>query len=141
VKAVLVVATYEEPFASSKPRRPLLRWLKWAGCGLLILLIPVVTVLIVGVCAWAWRHHRVQERLNEALAELDRTDPGWRLADIEAEREQIPEEENSARVVVAAAKLLPKDWPPKEFSELFTGHLRAVETGTRQRAASADGSP
>lgn len=103
-----------------------MRWLKRIGCGLLILLIPVTTVLILGICAWAWRHHRIQERLDAALAELDRTDPGWRLADIEVAREQIPEDENSARVIVAAARLLPKDWPPKEFGELFS-HLPPEE--------------
>jgi hypothetical protein len=32
-------------------------------------------------------------------AEMDRAEPGWRLEDIEAAREQVPEEENSARVL------------------------------------------
>lgn len=97
-----------------------MRWLKRIGCGLLILLVPIMTLLILGTCGWAWRHHTVQQRLDKALAELDRTDPGWRLADIEAAREQIPEEENSARIVVAAASLLPRNWPAPEFYDRFT---------------------
>jgi hypothetical protein len=104
------VETHEQTF--EKPHRPWLRWLKRIGWSLLAL-----TILIA--CRTAWHHHQVTRKLNEALTELDRTDPGWRLADIEAAREQIPEEENSARVVVAAAKLLPKDWPPKEFADRF----------------------
>jgi len=53
----------EESFTASKPRRPSLRWLKRLGCGLLIL-------LILAVCVWAWWHHSIQQRLDEALAEL-----------------------------------------------------------------------
>ena len=88
------MAAYEELFTSTKPRRPWMRWLKRISCGLLILLIPVMTLLILGVCFGVWRHHTIQQRLDKALAELDRTDPGWRLEDIEAAREQIPENEN-----------------------------------------------
>jgi hypothetical protein len=57
---------------------------------------------------------------------LDRTDPGWRLAEIEAAREEVPEEENSARVVVAAVKLLPRGWPTEVFKDLF-GDLDPAE--------------
>jgi hypothetical protein len=94
-------------------------WLKRLGMMLLVL-------LIVAACTQTWRHYQVSKRLDETLAEIDRAEPGWRLADIEAAREQIPEEENSARVVVAAAKLLPKDWPPKDFDDLFA-HLAPEE--------------
>jgi hypothetical protein len=107
------VATHEQSFVITKQRRRWLRWLKRAGWGLLIL-------LFLAVCAWAWWHHSVQQRLSEALAELDRSEPGWRLEDIEAAREKIPEEENSARVVIAASKLLPQPWPPKDFPDLLT---------------------
>jgi hypothetical protein len=101
---------HEQTF--EKRRRPWLRWLKRIGWGLL-------TLLVVAICAWAWWHYSVQKRLDEVLVELDRVDPGWRLEDIEAAREQIPEEENSARVVVAAGKLLPEPWPPKKFDNIF----------------------
>jgi hypothetical protein len=53
------------------------------------------------------------------VAELDRTEPGWRLAEIEAAREELPEGENSARVVVAAAGRLPKEWPSQDFDDRF----------------------
>ncbi|HTU90843.1 MAG TPA: hypothetical protein VMF69_12260 [Gemmataceae bacterium] len=111
--------TDKELFETAKPRR---RWLKRVGCGLLILLFLALAVMIPVAFAWAWQHHLLQQRLDEALAELDRTDPGWRLEEIEAGREPIPEEQNSARVVIAASKLLPKRWPPRDFDHLF-GHL------------------
>ncbi len=44
---------------------------------------------------WAWGHHLLQQRLDKTLTDLNRTDPGGRLEEIEASREQIPEEENS----------------------------------------------
>lgn len=111
--------TYEESIVIAKPRR---RWLKRVGCGLLVLLVPALILLTIALPNYVWRHHVVQQRLDEALASLDRNDPGWRLEDIEAAREQIPEEANSAPVVVAAARLLPRDWPSKDFEDRFA-HL------------------
>jgi hypothetical protein len=105
--------------ANVKTRRTCRSWLRRIGRGLLIL-------LIFSVCTRAWRHHAAQQRLDETLRELDRTDPGWRLEDIEVARDNIPEEENSARIVVAAGKLLPRDWPPKALGDLFT-HLAPAE--------------
>jgi hypothetical protein len=101
------VAIYEESLAGTNTRR---RWLKRISCGLLIL-------VILTVCAWAWRHHSAQQRLDQVLAELDRTDPGWRLEDIEAACEQIPENENSVGVIISAAQHLPRSWPSEDFSE------------------------
>jgi hypothetical protein len=106
------VNAQDDPLPVEKPRRPRLRWLKRIGKGLLM-----VAVIIAG--RMAWHHFQATKNLQEALAEMDRAEPGWRLEDIEAAREQVPEEENSARVVVAAATLLPKNWPPKEFDDLF----------------------
>ncbi|HEV3116497.1 MAG TPA: hypothetical protein VGY58_05560 [Gemmataceae bacterium] len=37
-----------------------------------------------------------EERLQEAIAEAARDDPGWRILDLEAARRHIPDEENSA---------------------------------------------
>jgi hypothetical protein len=66
-----------------------------------------------------YRHHRVTTRLQEALAELDRTDPGWRIKDIEAARVPVSDAENGALCVVAAAHHLPNDWPPWEIDGAF----------------------
>ncbi len=105
--------TLDEAVETEKPRRPWwLLWLKRIGKGLLL-------AAVVIAIRQAWRHHQVTKKLENTLAEIDRAEPGWRLADIEAAREQMPEDENSARVVVAAAKLLPKGWPSTEFADRF----------------------
>lgn len=80
--------------------------------------LALLTLAVGAVRYWLW-HRDVATKLAEALAAMDRDDPGWRLEDIEAAREVIPEEENSARVVVAAAALLPADWPPQTLKDAF----------------------
>ena len=48
--------------------------------------------------------------LQTVLTELDRIDPGWRLADIEARRSAFPPEKNGALVIRTAAHYLPPGW-------------------------------
>jgi hypothetical protein len=73
--------------------------------------------VLVAVASWVlYNRHKVARAAAEAVAELDRTEPCWRLKDLEAARDAVPEEENSARVVVAARRLLPPNWPPQELS-------------------------
>lgn len=85
-------------------------WLKWLGFFLLLLLL-----------AWGGRHayyrHTVSKGLRHILAELDGTDSGWRLQDIEDARPAVPDSENGALVSTAAAGLLPAEWPPRGFHE------------------------
>jgi hypothetical protein len=102
------MATENEISEVSKPRSGI-GCLKIIGWGLVLLALFAV----IGVF---WNHTSATSKLQETLAELDRTDPGWRLEDIEAAREQIPEEENSAGVIIAAAQNLPRSWPPEDLS-------------------------
>jgi hypothetical protein len=114
------VETYEESFEIDKSRRSWWRrWLKRIGWSLLILAVS-------SAGRQAWVHYQATKKLQETLTEMDRVEPGWRLEDIEAAREPVPEEENSARVVIAAARLLPKNWPPQEFHDPFS-RLKPVE--------------
>ena len=53
----------------------------------------------------------VDHRLAAAIAAADRDDPFWRLDDLMAHREVVPDEENSARVLAQAIELLPDNWP------------------------------
>jgi hypothetical protein len=55
------------------------------------------------------------DRLEEIIARLDETDPGWRLEEIEQTQKEIPRASNSAVVVMKAARLLPRNWPPSYF--------------------------
>lgn len=88
--------------------RPLMVLLKFLGWGVLI-------VVILGAIGLIWHRGRMASKLQVSLAELDRTDPGWRFEEIEVAREPVSEEENSASVVTAAARRLPKPWPSKDF--------------------------
>jgi hypothetical protein len=76
----------------------------------LLIGIPLIFGFLVG--EFFLSYYWAGRQLNETLAELDRTDPGWRLGDLEARRTVVPEEENSALRALAAHALLPNPWPP-----------------------------
>ncbi len=88
------------------PRKPRRRWRKP------LLLATLVLLIVVGTPAALYLYHSraADAALEEALAETDRHDPGWRLEDLEAKRRVIPDAENAALRVLAAAKHLPKNW-------------------------------
>ncbi len=85
------------------PRR---RWSRW-----LLLLVPVLLV----VSAWMFLFFAGDMRLRRAIAEADRLDPHWRLNDVLAERDTIPDEENGALVVMASRTKMPARWPAWEM--------------------------
>ncbi len=85
------------------------------------ILITVVIVLVgLSIPVVLELHARSKARadLEKIIAELDAADPRWRLEDIEADRQQVPAEKNSANTVVAAFGLLPKNWHPEIHDEL-----------------------
>src|SRR5713226_5803442 len=92
-------------------RRPLRRKLLWGA----LIASPFLFLL-----AWRGYEWYLDRELRAAIAEADRLDPGWRLAELEAARAEILDEENAALQVLAArrllpaARLLPADWlaPP-----------------------------
>src|SRR5579885_3408857 len=80
-----------EPFKSRLRRR---RWL-------------VLLLVLLTVAATAWLYpFSADRRLRRALAETDRLDPRWRLADIEADRAAVPDGDNGALTVIAVATKL-----------------------------------
>jgi hypothetical protein len=82
-------------------RRPLVR-----------VALALLLIVLVGVSWLGYEWHRAARERREAEAEADRLDPGWRLAELEAARAAVPDEENSALQVRAAFKLLPTGWTP-----------------------------
>jgi hypothetical protein len=106
----------ENELSEKTKSRPWIGWLKCLGFGLLIL--AMLTALGV-----FWHRDKMATKLQQMMAEMDRTDPGWRLEDIEAARAEVLEEDNSARVIVAAAKQMPQRWPSAAFPE---EHLRLL---------------
>jgi hypothetical protein len=73
--------------------------------GLLLVLVAMYGAFLQFL---DWRANRTYLR---AAAEVDRLDPGWRLDDILAKREKVPDRENSAPRVAEIARKLPENWP------------------------------
>jgi hypothetical protein len=73
--------------------------------------LAVCVTLAIGLAAGFWYLSWAEERdFQEALAETDRLDPGWRLDAIEAARPIIRPEENSALVVIEIHKACTLSW-------------------------------
>jgi hypothetical protein len=114
------------------PSRPLVKrpsclwaWLRAVGFG--IQLMFAAYFVLIAVSAYVAR-----TRLQAVLADMDRTDPGWRLPDVEAARAVVPDAENSALRVIAANKLLPqgpKPWIEDDF-DTDLQHLRPEQSMT-----------
>ncbi|HEY7328121.1 MAG TPA: hypothetical protein VH592_10795 [Gemmataceae bacterium] len=100
----------ENELSETTKSRPWISGLKFLGLGLLIL--AMLTALGV-----FWHRDKMASKLQQMMAEMDRTDTGWRLEDIEAARAEVPDEDNSARVILEAAKQMPKRWPSADFHE------------------------
>jgi ABC-type transport system involved in multi-copper enzyme maturation permease subunit len=105
----------EDP-PSLRPRRP------WR-----YRLVPIVLALApLGVMLAIFFHHAIdaEERWQNAVADTDRLDPGWRWEDLEAKRQVIPDEENSGLLLTRWHKTSPfrdgyANWPGPEFEQLF----------------------
>jgi hypothetical protein len=99
----------------------------WRGlvvaCGLAVILGSIAMTMFNNQSSLADR------RYLAAAAEADRLDPGWRLDDILAQRERIPDHENSALRVRDIAGQLPGGWPgmkPYDLSVSFPGETPEV---------------
>src|SRR5260370_1755034 len=97
------------------PLRTRFPWCRWIRRFLYGLTICVAWKLAV---RW-YEHHTATREYEKAGAELDKSDRGWRWEEIEAARKAVPTDENGAARVLAAAKLLPKDWPSKPVAALL----------------------
>src|SRR5438874_6343739 len=93
-------------------RRRLLRWL--------LGLFAIVVLSFGGMWGWvAWRHYRAAVTLAEAIAATDRSDPDWRINDIEAKREPVPDERNAAQHVLALRPFIPSDFPDNDLLKIL----------------------
>ncbi|HMF14897.1 MAG TPA: hypothetical protein VKE94_21425, partial [Gemmataceae bacterium] len=92
------------------PKKPVRRlWGRYVGAALLL---AVGGTFLGWGAMQAWRRHQAQHVLDEAIAAVDRTDPGWRLEDLEAARKVVPNGDNPAFIVLEAKALVPEEWQP-----------------------------
>lgn len=85
-------------------------------------LIALVLLILVGTPAgiYVYHHRAADAAVEEAIAEVERLDPGWRLEEIEAKRAAVPDEQNSALVVRPVEKVLPPSLGRgDDFTRLF----------------------
>jgi hypothetical protein len=78
------------------------------------------------------------KELQEAIAEADRLDAGWRLEELEAKREVIPDAENSALKVLAIKKLIPTSWPSPSRSAKNTEPPNGVPISNQEFAPTVE---
>jgi hypothetical protein len=77
---------------SAAPARPRWRWKRLVVCVCLLIGVPV---------AYMWYSASADRReLEETLRELDRTDPGWRLEDLRARHQAVPDERSAAKQIL-----------------------------------------
>jgi hypothetical protein len=88
---------------SPPPPRKGRRWVVITALALLALAAVAGLYVYVSLAA--------EGELRDAIAEADRLEPqGWRLHELEAQREALDNDENSAVKVLAARALLPRQW-------------------------------
>jgi hypothetical protein len=80
------------------------------------MLLPLLLLAAV-VGYYFWAGYAADRELAEVVAEIDRTDPDWRLEQIQEKRKSYSPEENAADTVLAARQLLPPGWPPTVTTE------------------------
>ncbi len=80
------------------------RWRLWIGLPLLVFLLGAVSLYGLFV-------FRSDRAVRLAMEEIARLDPNWQVEEIEAQREDVPDEENAALVATKVKQLLPGNWP------------------------------
>jgi hypothetical protein len=89
---------------------------QWLRRSLVVVGVSAVTLLVVaGIPLYS--SHAAEQRWQQAIAEVERLDPGWRLKDLGAKRAVIPDDANSAILVIKAKQLVPASWSYAEAAE------------------------
>jgi hypothetical protein len=83
------------------------------------LALSMALMLVFSIGYYVWNRYHSASKLRAAVEELNRTDPGWTLAELEAARAPVADADNSALLIDDAAKLLDHNWLDDEFTERF----------------------
>jgi hypothetical protein len=118
--------------APAKKRGSRRRWL------LVVVLVLLPVLMLVGI--YCYVGHLADLDLQDALAEADRLDPGWRLDDLLLHpRTEYASDDNSALQVVRAKALLPSGWGAKDefqrdvFNDVFAFPPRPHQLDAEQQ--------
>jgi hypothetical protein len=103
------------------PRTLSLRRRLLAGAAVL-----AAAVLAAVAAGWLSESRSAASRLQAALDHLVKTDPNWRLNEIEAARAEVPDPENSARLVMEVLRSLPPGWYARLATVLNRGRPHAL---------------
>jgi hypothetical protein len=76
-----------------------------------LVIVPTVLMLAAAIGTGIYLRRVVEGRLAEAMAAADHDDPYWRLDDLMAHREPVPDAENSALVLAEVLARVPEEWP------------------------------
>ena len=98
--------------------------MRWPWFASAAIVIAILIVSLVGFESGAIMGRSVDARLVAAIAAAEQDDSNWRLEDLMAHREQVPDEENSALVMDEVLALLPRGW-------LAGTEVSSGEQGTR----------
>src|SRR5438874_208697 len=84
----------------------------------LLALFAVLVLAGLGFFGYGWyERDRAEKKLADIIEQLDRDDPGWRLADIEATRRPVADAENGALLAASIYRQLPEKWPPASLRD------------------------
>ncbi len=101
----------------------------------LIRSVAVIGVLGAGVAFYVLLSaHNSRVRLEDMIAYLDRTDPNWRLEDIEKDLPPVSDNANSAPLFRQIVSQKPANWPALTLSEKV-GELEAPRRLTAEQAS------
>ena len=103
------------PEGSNEKKRG--RWRRWLGRTALGLLGLLVAGLVSTWLRLIWEASQGRKELAAVIAETDESDPRWRWDDIEADRQPVPDAENSMLVIRKVEAGLGK-WAPTELKLL-----------------------
>jgi hypothetical protein len=107
--------------------------------------LGLLAILLAAAIYYYIRQQRMTSELQDLVAALDESEPGWRLADLYQKGLDIPAEENSAVLILKLKPLVPRDWRKQDeeldWAEVLPGDpLTAKQEATiRARVGRLEG--